>query len=57
MMENENDPLLYCLLELVKDLDAENIPIILGGGMSLYLFTRIESRLEADVSKYVKAIY
>ena len=56
-MKNENDPLLYCLLELVKDLDAENIPIILGGGMSLYLFTRIESRLEADVSKYVKAIY
>lgn len=34
---SENDPLLVHLIELVKELDAERIPVILGGGMSLYL--------------------
>jgi hypothetical protein len=37
MTSSENDPLLHHLLELVKDLDNDNISIILGGGMSLYL--------------------
>lgn len=36
-MADENDPLLYYLLQLVKELDTDNIPVILGGGMSLYL--------------------
>lgn len=33
----DNDPLFHSLLELVRELDTDNIPIILGGGMSLYL--------------------
>ncbi len=43
MTPNENDPLIRQLLELVKELDAEDIPIILGGGMSLYLRQRFLS--------------
>lgn len=43
-MTSENDPLLEHLLELGKKLDAVNIPIILGGGMSLYL--RLKDRKE-----------
>ncbi len=37
MTTDENDPLLHYLLELVKELDSDNIPVVLGGGMSLYL--------------------
>lgn len=37
MSFDENDPLVGQLIELSVELDAENIPIILGGGMSLYL--------------------
>jgi len=37
MTPDENDPLVRHLIELAVELDAENIPIILGGGMSLYL--------------------
>ena len=37
MKTDENDPLIHYLLELVKELDTDNIPVILGGGMSLYL--------------------
>ena len=33
----DQDPLLYSLIELVQELDVDNIPVILGGGMSLYL--------------------
>jgi methylmalonyl-CoA mutase cobalamin-binding subunit len=40
MTPNEHDPLIRQLLELVKELDSEDIPIILGGGMSLYLRQR-----------------
>ncbi|MBI5883729.1 MAG: hypothetical protein HZB91_11570 [Elusimicrobia bacterium] len=43
MTPNEHDPLIRQLLELVKELDAEDIPIILGGGMSLYLRQRFLS--------------
>lgn len=43
MIEDENDPLLRHLLELIKELDAENIAVILGGGMSLYLRLKIMS--------------
>lgn len=44
MKVNENDPLLHCLLELIKELDTENISIILGGGMSLYLRLKFMTR-------------
>lgn len=37
MTAHDNDPLVVQLAELAKALDAENIPVILGGGMSLYL--------------------
>jgi hypothetical protein len=37
MTPDENDPLLRHLAELAAELDAENIPVILGGGMSLYI--------------------
>lgn len=37
MTPGENDPLVRHLLELAVELDAKNIPVILGGGMSLYL--------------------
>jgi hypothetical protein len=37
MTIEDNDPLVHHLAELAKRLDTENIPIILGGGMSLYL--------------------
>ncbi len=37
MTPDDNDPLLRQLLEIVRELDAENIPIILGGGMNRYL--------------------
>ncbi len=37
MTPDENDPLVRHLAELAVELDADNIPIILGGGMSLYL--------------------
>ncbi len=43
MIEDENDPLLHHLLELIKELDAENIAVILGGGMSLYIRLKIMS--------------
>lgn len=43
MIPEENDPLIEQLLELVKELDPENIPVILGGGMSLYLRHRFLS--------------
>ncbi|MBI5597680.1 MAG: hypothetical protein HY928_16455 [Elusimicrobia bacterium] len=46
-MTTENDPLLEHLLELGKKLDAANIPIILGGRMSLYL--RLKDRREPTV--------
>lgn len=34
---DENEPLLRQLVEFARELDAENIPVVLGGGMSLYL--------------------
>lgn len=37
MTPDDNDPLLRHLAELAAELDAENIPVILGGGMSLYI--------------------
>jgi hypothetical protein len=37
MTAADNDPLVHQLAELAKGLDTDNIPIILGGGMSLYL--------------------
>ncbi|MCX5785539.1 MAG: hypothetical protein NTX59_07605 [Elusimicrobia bacterium] len=37
MTAGDNDPLVYHLAELARELDTENIPIILGGGMCLYL--------------------
>ena len=37
MTADDHDPLVHHLAELAKGLDTENIPIILGGGMSLYL--------------------
>ena len=40
MTPAEHEPLLRQLLELVKELDTADIPIILGGGMSLYLRQR-----------------
>ncbi len=43
MIKDENDPLLHHLLELIKELDAENIAVILGGGMSLYIRLKIMS--------------
>lgn len=43
-MRDESDPLLQSLLELVKELDIDNIPIILGGGMSLYLRLKFMSQ-------------
>ena len=44
MTPDENDPLVHQLGELAAELDAENIPVILGGGMSLYLRQKFLSR-------------
>lgn len=43
MTPDENDPLVRHLIELAVKLDAENIPVILGGGMSLYLRQKLLS--------------
>lgn len=37
MIPRGNDPLVSCLAELVAELDKENLPVILGGGLSQYL--------------------
>jgi hypothetical protein len=67
MTPAEHEPLLRQLLELVKELDAEDIPIILGGGMSLYLRQRylssrtprypfdIAARSTADLDLFLSA--
>lgn len=34
---HDNDPLVSCLAELAVELDKENIPVVLGGGLSQYL--------------------
>lgn len=34
MTPHENDPLVACLAELAAELDRENIPVILGGGLT-----------------------
>ena len=47
MTADDNDPLVHHLAELAKGLDTENIPIILGGGMSLYLRQKFMSRQTA----------
>ena len=47
MIADDNDPLVHHLAELAKGLDTENIPIILGGGMSLYLRQKFMSRQTA----------
>jgi len=47
MTAEDNDPLVRHLAELAKGLDTENIPIILGGGMSLYLRQKFMSRQTA----------
>jgi len=39
-MSDENDPLVRHLVELCKELDGDAIPILLGGGMGLYLRLR-----------------
>lgn len=36
-MTNDNDPLVHHLLELCRELDKDNVAVVLGGGMSLYL--------------------
>lgn len=36
-MTNDNDPLVHHLLELCRELDKDNIAVVIGGGMSLYL--------------------
>lgn len=36
-MSDDNDPLVHHLIELCVELDKDDVPIILGGGMSLYL--------------------
>jgi len=36
-MTNDNDPLVYHLLELCRELDKDDVSVVLGGGMSLYL--------------------
>lgn len=41
MTTDENDQLTACLAELTVELDRENIPVILGGGMSRYLRGRL----------------
>jgi len=47
MTADDNDPLVHHLAELAKELDTENIPIILGGGMGLYLRQKFLSRQAA----------
>lgn len=37
MTPHDNDPLVSCLTELAAELDRENIPVLLGGGLSQYL--------------------
>jgi len=39
---HENDPLVACLAELAAELDRENIPVILGGGLSQYLRGKLD---------------
>jgi hypothetical protein len=34
---NSNNALIYPLVELAKELEKYGIPLILGGGLSLYL--------------------
>ena len=42
MTPHENDPLVACLAELAAELDRENIPVILGGGLSQYLRGKLD---------------
>lgn len=47
MIPHENDPLVACLAELAVELDRENIPVILGGGMSQYLRGKLDGARSA----------
>lgn len=38
------DPLLTSLLDLLREFDARNVPLIVGGGFGLYLKRRHLSR-------------
>lgn len=42
-MTADNDPLVHHLLELCRELDKDDVSIILGGGMSLYLRLKFAS--------------
>jgi hypothetical protein len=42
-MTNDNDPLVHHLIELCQELDKDNVSIVLGGGMSLYLRLKFAS--------------
>lgn len=42
-MTSDNDPLVYHLIELCRELDKDDVPIVLGGGMSLYLRLKFAS--------------
>ena len=42
-MSDDNDPLVHHLLELCVELDKDDVSIVLGGGMSLYLRIKFAS--------------
>ncbi|MBU4502197.1 MAG: hypothetical protein KKA79_06380 [Nanoarchaeota archaeon] len=53
MISRDNDPLVDCLVELAIELDKSNIPIMIGGGLGLYLrqkfFSSRQTRYPFDV--------